>query len=190
MGNAMDRTVSVEAGLSSFIENNKEPYFYEAVTPGENFNEVMYSDKLSAVIHVADKSDPVAEAYLATFKKVAASLRGSFVFGAIDAKKHSDLSSQIGMFPEFLPQLCVFNGKSLKYYSDQKLGRSEAEVKAFLEKVLALEKGSLASFEPTMASLPECDEPRRPPRSVAVETPSRFAPMLAMIKKQMEELNQ
>jgi protein disulfide-isomerase-like protein len=135
--NAMDRTVSVEAGLSSFIENNKEPYFYEAVTPGENFNEVMYSDKLSAVIHVADKSDPVAEAYLATFKKVAVSLRGSFVFGAIDAKKHSDLSSQIGMFPEFLPQLCVFNGKSLKYYSDQKLGRSEAEVKAFLEKVLA-----------------------------------------------------
>merc|ERR1711865_712157 len=89
--NAMDRTASVEAGLSSFIEN----------------------------------------------KKVAASLRGSFVFGAIDAKKHSDLSSQIGMFPEFLPQLCVFNGKSLKYYSDQKLGRSEAEVKAFLEKVLA-----------------------------------------------------
>ena len=44
---------------------------------------------------------------------------------------------QIGMFPEFLPQLCVFNGKSLKYYSDPKLGRSEAEVKAFLEKVLA-----------------------------------------------------
>ena len=32
--------------------------------------QVMYSDKLSAVIHVADKSDPVSEAYLATFKKV------------------------------------------------------------------------------------------------------------------------
>ena len=47
------------------------------------------------------------------------------------------MRQQIGMFPEFLPQLCVFNGKSLKYYSDQKLGRSEAEVKAFLEKVLA-----------------------------------------------------
>ena len=41
--NAMDRTASVEAGLSSFIENNKEPYFYEAVTPGENFNEVTIS---------------------------------------------------------------------------------------------------------------------------------------------------
>ena len=41
--NAMDRTVSVEAALASFIENNKEPYFYPAVTPGENFNEVTIS---------------------------------------------------------------------------------------------------------------------------------------------------
>ena len=39
----MDRTVSVEAALASFIENNKEPYFYPAVTPGENFNEVTIS---------------------------------------------------------------------------------------------------------------------------------------------------
>jgi protein disulfide-isomerase-like protein len=135
--NAMDRSAGVAASLSAFIESNKAPYFYPAVVPGENFNEVMYSDQPSAVIHVEDKTDPVAVAYLETFKKVAASLRGKFVFGAIDAKKHADLSAQVGMFPEFLPQLCVFNGKTLKYYADQKLGRTEAEMKAFLEKVLA-----------------------------------------------------
>ena len=39
----MDRTVSVEVALASFIENNEEPYFYPAVTPGENFNEVTIS---------------------------------------------------------------------------------------------------------------------------------------------------
>jgi len=64
-------------------------------------------------------------------------MRGQFVFGAIDAKKHGDLSAQVGMFPSILPQLCVFDGNNLKYYSEQQLGRTEADITGFLKKVLA-----------------------------------------------------
>jgi len=69
---AMDtRSADVKSALPGFVEAHKAPYFYSSVVPGENFNEVMYSDIFSAVIHVNDKTDPVAEEYLATFKKVA-----------------------------------------------------------------------------------------------------------------------
>jgi len=134
---AMDRSADLKSALPAFIDANKAPYFYSSVVPGENFNEVMYSDTFSAVIHVSDNTDPVAQEYLATFKKVAMAMRGQFVFGAIDAKKHADLSGQVGMFPSVLPQLCVFDGKNLKYYADQQLGRSAADITSFLEKVLA-----------------------------------------------------
>merc|ERR1712028_208320 len=105
-----------------------------------------------------------------------------------DEPRRSPRSVAVGTAPDRSPpSVAVETAPSRPPSNCRQQDRWETDTQ---EDRTALEKGSLASFEPTMASLPECDEPRRPPRSVAVETPSRFAPMLAMIKKQMEELNQ
>merc|ERR1711865_141154 len=104
-----------------------------------------------------------------------------------DEPRRSPRSVAVGTAPDRSPpSVAVETAPSRPPSNCRQQDRWETDTQ---EDRTALEKGSLASFEPTMASLPECDEPRRPPRSVAVETPSRFAPMLAMIKKQMEELN-
>lgn len=125
-----------EPSITRFISDNKDTYFYDKITPGGNFNEVMYSDKMSAVIHVAEDGGLVEKGFEQAFREVSKSLRGKFVFGKMSAKEHSNLSEQVGMFKKFLPGLVIFDSKKLKYFSDRNMGRSKEDIETLLNQAL------------------------------------------------------
>lgn len=125
-----------DISIQRFVDENSATFFYDEVTPGGNFNDVMYSDKMSAVVHVADDSGPVEKKFLQDFKEVSKDMRGKFVFGKMSAKKHKNLSEQVGMFEKFLPGLVVFDSKTLKYFSDREMGKTKPDIQSFLQQVL------------------------------------------------------
>jgi len=110
------------------------------VVPGGNFNDVMYEDgKLGAVIHINMTNITKKDLqYFQDFQDLAWEDRGSknLNYGYIHSGFFFKMSNQVGLYRKNLPQLVVFNGKQLTYFSDRKLPRNKKSLKTFMDKTI------------------------------------------------------
>jgi protein disulfide isomerase len=125
----------IESDIENWVAKYKKPTFYAKVEPGGNFNDVMYADVMAATVHV-DPQDSFSDLYINMHREVAKEMRGKFIFGVMDGVKNENLSKQVGISKRHLPQLVVFDGTKLQYYSDPNLGRTKYDIKTFLKSVL------------------------------------------------------